>query len=34
MNFLEEDFFSRVARAPVAESTQKIASRLANLLFT
>jgi type I restriction-modification system DNA methylase subunit len=34
MNFLEEDFFSWVARAPVVSCTQKIASRLANLLFT
>jgi hypothetical protein len=34
MNFLEEDFFSWVARPPVAGYTQKITSRLANLLFT
>jgi hypothetical protein len=34
MNFLEEDFFSWVARPPVVGCTQKIASRLANLLFT
>ncbi|MGO8732945.1 MAG: N-6 DNA methylase [Terriglobia bacterium] len=34
MNFLEEDFFSWVARAPVVSCTQKIISRLANLLFT
>jgi hypothetical protein len=34
MNFLEEDFFSWVARAPVVSCTQKITSRLANLLFT
>jgi hypothetical protein len=34
MNFLEEDFFSWVARPPVVSCTQKITSRLANLLFT
>jgi hypothetical protein len=34
MNFLEEDFFSWVARAPVVSCTQVIASRLVNLLFT
>jgi len=34
MNFLEEDFFSWVACAPVLSYTQKITSRLANLLFT
>jgi hypothetical protein len=34
MNFLEEDFFSWVGRAPVVSCTQKITSRLANLLFT
>jgi hypothetical protein len=34
MNFLEEDFFSWVARAPVVSCTQRITSRLANLLFT
>jgi hypothetical protein len=34
MNFLEEDFFSWVARSPVVTSTQKITSRVANLLFT
>ena len=34
MNFLEKDFFSWVARAPVLSYTQKIVSRLAKLLFT
>jgi len=34
MTFLEEDFFSWVACAPIVSCTQKIASRLANLLFT
>ena len=34
MNFLEEDFFSWAALAPVLSCTQKITSRLANLLFT
>jgi len=34
MNFLEEDFFSWVARAPVLAVTQRIVSRLVNLLFT
>jgi hypothetical protein len=34
LNFLEEDFFSWLARPPVVSSTQKITSRLANLLFT
>ncbi len=34
MNFLEEDFFSWVARVPVVSCTQVIASRLASLLFT
>jgi len=33
-NFLEEDFFSWVARAPVMSYTQKITSRLAKLLLT
>ena len=33
-NFLEEDFFSWVARAPVMGPTQEIASHLASLLFT
>jgi type I restriction-modification system DNA methylase subunit len=34
MNFLEEDFFSWVARAHVSAITQRIAHRLINLLFT
>ena len=34
MNFLEEDFFSWVARAPVVSCTQKITARLATMLFT
>jgi hypothetical protein len=34
MNFLDGDFFSWVARAPMMSCTQKIASRLANLLCT
>ncbi len=34
MNFLEEDFFSWVARSPVGDATQQIVSRLVNLLFT
>lgn len=34
MNFLEEDFFSWVARPPVTAVTQQIACRLVNLLFT
>jgi hypothetical protein len=34
MNFLEEDFFSWVARPPVVSRTQKITARLANLLFS
>jgi hypothetical protein len=34
MNFLSGDLFSWVARAPVMSYTQKITSRLANLLFT
>lgn len=34
MNFLEEDFFSWAARAPVAGVTQRIVCRLVNLLFT
>ncbi len=33
-NFLEEDFFSWVTRAPVVAVTQRIVSRLVNLLFT
>src|SRR3989338_10260398 len=34
LNFLEEDFFSWVARQPVLAVTQRIVSRLVNLLFT
>jgi hypothetical protein len=34
MNFLEEDFFSWVGRAPVLAITQRIVHRLINLLFT
>jgi hypothetical protein len=34
MNFLEEDFFSWVGRAPVSAVTQCIVHRLINLLFT
>ena len=34
VNFLGEDFFAWVARAPVLACTQKIASRFAELLFT
>lgn len=34
LNFLEEDFFSWVAREPVLITTQRVAARLANLLFT
>jgi hypothetical protein len=34
MNFLEEDFFSWVARPPVTAVTQRIVHRLINLLFT
>jgi hypothetical protein len=34
MNFLEEDFFSWVARPSVVGCTQKVTARLANLLFT
>jgi hypothetical protein len=34
MNFLEEDFFSWVGRAPVSAVTQRIVHRLINLLFT
>jgi hypothetical protein len=34
LNFLEEDFFSWVARPPVLEVTQRIVSRIAGLLFT
>jgi hypothetical protein len=33
-NFLEEDFFSWAARAPVMQCTQKIASSLVSLLLT
>lgn len=34
LNFLEEDFFSWVARQPVAAVTQRIVTRLVTLLFT
>jgi hypothetical protein len=34
LNFLEEDFFSWVGREPVLQVTQRIVSRLVNLLFT
>ncbi|MBI3670007.1 MAG: SAM-dependent DNA methyltransferase [Acidobacteria bacterium] len=34
LNFLEEDFFSWMARAPVASTTHKVATRLVSLLFT
>jgi len=34
LNFLEEDFFSWAARPAVLATTQRIASRMVNLLFT